>query len=130
MAEHLGLCDEDTLFTLVEAMGRANLGNELAQLRGDLGHEWARLRSLLSDPYTSMVACLMQAKENLDAIKSGRPLRGHLLPYIRHDLAKDYEMEVNPVNGWLSQLSHEESITPVSTDEIDGESNENMIETE
>lgn len=130
MAEHLGLCDEDTLFAIVEAMGRSNPGNELAQLRGDLGHEWTRLRSLLSDPYAGMAACLLQARENLEAVKSGRLLKGHLLPYIRHDLAKEYEVEVSPVNGWLSQLSLPDDVTALSQDEVDSNSNEQSIETE
>jgi hypothetical protein len=46
-----------------------------------------------------------QAKRNFSAIKSAQPLQGHLLPYIPHDRAGDYDVNVNPVNGWLDTLS-------------------------
>jgi hypothetical protein len=47
-----------------------------------------------------------QARENFLAIKAGQPLRGHLLPYIRHDQAQEFEVEVNAVSGWLDTLSN------------------------
>lgn len=117
MAEHLGLCNEDTLFQIIEVMGRTHPSDELGNLRGDLGNEWARLQVLLRDPYTAVVAYLQQAKDNLAAVRAQKTLKGHLLPYIRHDLAGEYGLRVDAVSGWLDQLARPLKEEELSTDE-------------
>lgn len=107
MAEHLGLCDEDTLLRIVETMGRSHPTGELAHMGGEIGAAWARLHTLLSDPFKAMAAFVLQAKENLDAVKARRTLKGHLLPYIQHNQAQEYDIVVDAVKGWLGQLSPE-----------------------
>ncbi len=138
MAEHLGLCDEDMLFWLVEKLGRVHLpevheasetfmhsmkrwlhrqppqndslvattssllGEE--QLTEELRAIWRELESQLGDPLSGLALFVKQAKENLLAIKVGQPFVGHLLPYIPHDRAQEYEVNVHAVNGWLDTL--------------------------
>jgi phosphatidylserine/phosphatidylglycerophosphate/cardiolipin synthase-like enzyme len=101
MAEHLGLADEDTLFRIIEVMGRVRLTNEMESMSGDLANLWAELQERLQNPFAGMALFAQQARKNLLAVKERRPLVGHLLPYIRHDIAEEYEIDINPVNGWL-----------------------------
>lgn len=105
MAEHLGLSDEDTLFRIIEVLGQPHLSDEIAALSDDLRPLWLKLEQQLADPFGGMVLFAQQAKDNLLAIKAQQPLVGHLVPYIPHSQAKEYEVEVNPVNGWLEMLA-------------------------
>jgi hypothetical protein len=68
-------------------------------------HLWLKLEQQLADPFGGMALFAQQAKDNLLAIKAQQPLVGHLVPYIPHSQAKEYEVEVNPVNGWLEMLA-------------------------
>ena len=138
MAEHLGLSDEDTLFRMVEALGRFHLEDREKsetvthsikrwlrqqrhpndalpaptssspaeeQLTDELGAIWRELESQLGDPLNGLALFAKRAKENLLSIKAGQPFVGHLLPYIPHDRAQDYEVNVHAVNGWLDSLA-------------------------
>jgi phosphatidylserine/phosphatidylglycerophosphate/cardiolipin synthase-like enzyme len=138
MAEHLGLCEEDTLFWLVEKLGRVHLpevheesetfmhsmkrwlrrqphqnesllaatsslpGEE--QLTEEQEASWRELELQLGDPRSALALFARQAKENLQSIKADQLFAGHLLPYIPHDLAQEYEVNVHAVNGWLDTL--------------------------
>jgi phosphatidylserine/phosphatidylglycerophosphate/cardiolipin synthase-like enzyme len=104
MAEHLGLCDEDTLFRIIEVMGRVRLTDELDHMQDDIAALWTQLQAWLGDPLAGAAMFAKQAKENLYAVKGRQPLVGHLLPYIPHSRAQDYEVEINSVNGWLDML--------------------------
>lgn len=104
MAEHLGLCNEDELFRIIEVMGRVQLADERDQVSEEIGSLWTRLQALLGDPFSGMALFAKQAKENLLAVKAGQPLVGHLLPYISSGWAQEYEVSVNSVNGWLAAL--------------------------
>jgi phosphatidylserine/phosphatidylglycerophosphate/cardiolipin synthase-like enzyme len=138
MAEHLGLCDEDTLFRMVEALGRVHLPEDheksetfprsikrwlrqqrhpndalltatssslaVEQLTDELGAIWRELESQLGDPLSGLALFAKRARENLLSIKAGQSFVGHLLPYIPHDRAQDYEVNVHAVNGWLETL--------------------------
>jgi phosphatidylserine/phosphatidylglycerophosphate/cardiolipin synthase-like enzyme len=138
MAEHLGLCEEDLLFWLVEKLGRVHLPEDhkesetfthsmkrwllrqphpndsllattssiagVEQLSEELGAIWKELESQLGDPLKGLALFAERAKENLLSIKAGQPIVGHLLPYIPHDRAQDYEVNVHAVNGWLDTL--------------------------
>jgi len=141
MAEHLGMCDADILFRILEIMGRVKApeGEKIAppilslkqqvrprrlrhpntrmfsttsrsipmddQITGELGSPWRNIQSQLADPFSGLALLVKQARENFLAIKAGQPLQGHLLPYIRHDQAQEFEIEVNAVSGWLDTLS-------------------------
>ncbi|HJT58070.1 MAG TPA: phospholipase D family protein [Ktedonobacteraceae bacterium] len=104
MAEHLGLCDEDTLFRIIEVMGRVRLTDELEHMEGDIATIWERLQQQLSDPLAGTAMFAKQARKNLLAVKQRRPLVGHLSPYIPHSRAQDYEVEIHAANGWLDML--------------------------
>ncbi len=130
MTEHLGVCDEDSLFQIIEAMTHAQHSSEAgsfkhflrtwllprlrlrpgapslyaAHMTGELGDLWVRLQSLLGDPLNGMMLFAKQAKENLLAIKSSQPLTGHLLPYIPYERSADYGINVDVVNGWLDLI--------------------------
>ncbi len=107
MAEHLGLSDEDTLFSIIEIMGRSHPTSELAHLSGDLRTMWNHLQELLGEPFEALARFAVQAKENLEAVRTRQELTGHLLPYIRHDMAEEYAVNVHSVNGWLDQMALE-----------------------
>jgi phosphatidylserine/phosphatidylglycerophosphate/cardiolipin synthase-like enzyme len=108
MAEHLGLCDEDSLFRIIEVMGRVRLADELDHISGDLEIVWNNMQSLLGDPFAGMAMFAKQAKENYQAIKEGQPMVGHLLPYIPYYRAEDFGVAVHAVNGWLNALSEDQ----------------------
>ncbi len=108
MAEHLGLCDEDTLFRIIEVMGRVRLADELDHISGDLEVQWNNLQSLLGDPFAGIALFAKQAKENYQAVRTGQPMVGHLLPYIPYYQAEDFDVTVNAVNGWLNGLSEDQ----------------------
>lgn len=74
-------------------------------MRDELGALWEKLQEQVGDPFGGMALLTQQAKENLLAIKAGKPLVGHLLPYIPYEQAKDYDVAVDGVNGWLDALS-------------------------
>ncbi len=132
MAEHLGLCDEDTLFQMLDTLGRVQLSEDQGKMarftttlkrwtrarldpsspailvqqpmNAALGRQWATLLTQLGDPLKGAALFAKQAQENLQAVRVGRPLSGHLLPYIPHERAQDYAVEVHAVNGWLDVL--------------------------
>lgn len=118
MAEHLGLADEDTLFRIIEVIGQVRLTGEFENLSGNFARQWARMQKRLHDPFTAIGMYAQRAKQNLRAVKKGLPLKGHLLPYIPHDRANLYGVELSAVNGWLDTLPEpEEQTEPTRTNE-------------
>ena len=117
MAEHLGLCDEDTLFRIIEVMGQVRLTDELEHVSEDIAAQWEILQEQLHDPFASIGRYALQAKENLQAVKEHRTLVGHLLPYIPHYRAQDYQVELDPVNGWLDTLPKPPQTPPVEVEQ-------------
>lgn len=126
MAEHLGLSDEDTLFRIVEIMGRSQPTEQMSHIHGELGRLWQQLQEQLHDPFDAMAAFAQQAKENLEAIKAHQPLNGHLLPYVRYDEEKAYEVPVHSVNGWLEAL--ELAAEPQPEEEVTSEQPEQDVD--
>lgn len=131
MAEHLGLCDEDELFQLIDTLGQVHLSvskeesqymrtlkrrfqqwlrpGGLAspkQLTGNMRNVWHEIESRIGDPYKGLALLAQQARENFQNIRAGKPLVGHVLPYIPHYRAQDYGVEVSAANGWLDALSN------------------------
>ena len=131
MAEHLGLCDADLLFQLLDALDQVRLsesGEQAAPYMHRLKHWfrsrqhsaaspaatprsdrtgmlWQELECRLADPFKGLASLATQAQENLLAIKAGQPLVGHLLPYVPSSRAQDYGLEVHAANGWVDTLS-------------------------
>jgi len=131
MAEHLCLCDEDELFQLIDTLGQVHLSvseeesqsmrnlkrrflqwvrqGRLAspkQLKGDMRNVWQEIEYRIGDPYKGLALLAQQARDNFQNIKAGKPLVGHVLPYIPHNRAQDYGVEVSAANGWLDALSN------------------------
>ncbi|HLJ33944.1 MAG TPA: phospholipase D-like domain-containing protein, partial [Ktedonobacteraceae bacterium] len=132
MAEHLGLCDEDELFQLIDTLGQVSLSksgeesasymrylkrwyqrwrqpdnlNSAKQLTGNMRTRWQEVEAQVADPFAGLARLTKQAQENFQAIKTGQPLVGHLLPYIPHNRAQEYGVEVSAANGWLDALSN------------------------
>jgi len=131
MAEHLGLCDEDQLFQLIDTLGQVHLSASEEQsqymrslkrrfvqwlrpggmaspkqLTGDMRAVWQEIEARIGDPYKGLALLAQQARENFQTIKAGRPLVGHVLPYIPHNRAQDYGVEVSAANGWLDVMSN------------------------
>ncbi|HEY6542494.1 MAG TPA: phospholipase D family protein [Ktedonobacteraceae bacterium] len=131
MAEHLGLCNEDELFQLIDTLGQVHLsrsGEESQhmrnlkrwflqrqhpggltspkQLRDNIKILWQEIEASIGDPYKGLALLTQQARENFQAIKAGQRLVGHVLPYIPHNRAQDYGVEVSAANGWLDTLSN------------------------
>ncbi|MEO7020805.1 MAG: phospholipase D family protein [Ktedonobacteraceae bacterium] len=138
MAEHLGLCDEDILFQMLDTLARVQPHEETgrmlrftsalkrwtraslrprmfaqaavhltptsAHITDDLGVLWAKVVAQIGDPLSGIAFLAKQAQENLQAIKAGQPLVGHVLPYIPHNQAQDYDVAVHAVNGWLDSV--------------------------
>ncbi|GER87617.1 phospholipase [Dictyobacter vulcani] len=104
-AEHLGLADEDTLFRVVETMGRTDPTSHMQSMDQGLQQEWQRLERLLGEPEAAMNVLRQQAQTNLQSIKERRLLSGHIVPYIRRDLAQEYDISVDAGSGWLDHLN-------------------------
>ncbi|TMF41367.1 MAG: hypothetical protein E6I32_20575 [Chloroflexi bacterium] len=75
------------------------------------------MQEQLHDPFASIGRYALQAKENLQAVKEHRTLVGHLLPYIPHYRAQDYQVELDPVNGWLDTLPKPPQTPPVEVEQ-------------
>ncbi|GCE04613.1 phospholipase D-like domain-containing protein [Dictyobacter aurantiacus] len=105
MAEHLGLTHEDTLFRVVETMGQIDPSKQLREMDASLQEEWHRLKQLVGEPEDAMALLARQAQKNLEAVRARQRLSGHIVPYIRHDLAEVYGIEVDAANGWLTHLN-------------------------
>ena len=113
MAEHLGLVSEDTLFRVVEEMGRSDRRATDALIPDDdpVQVEWRNLQAELDDPNAASQYFVQQAQANMAAIKRQQPLlAGHLLPYLLHNPTEEYAIEehaikVDAANGWLDLLN-------------------------
>jgi phosphatidylserine/phosphatidylglycerophosphate/cardiolipin synthase-like enzyme len=112
MAEHLGRVDEDVLFRIIEIMGRSDPTEQLLRMDKELHDCWNELTQSLLDPRRAMSLYAHQAHMNFEAVKSDRPLMGHLLPYIPHIQANEYGVKVDPVQGWLHQYEDKELPQP------------------
>lgn len=131
MAEHLGLCDEDELFRLIDTLGQVHLSaseEESQYMRGlkrralqwlrpgrltspkqltdDMKTVWQDIEARIGDPYKGLALLAQQARENFQHIRAGQPLVGHVVPYIPHNRAQDYGVEVSAANGWLDALAN------------------------
>ncbi len=142
LAVHLGFYDEEILFRIIEAMGRAQFSKAQQRstlrrlfsrlhskvrsgqfvsastlpsiyaehMQDELGELWTKLMETFGDPLKCTKRQSWQAKENLQAVKAGRLMTGHILPYIPSHLAQAYEVKVDKVNGWLDSLQAVESV--------------------
>jgi phosphatidylserine/phosphatidylglycerophosphate/cardiolipin synthase-like enzyme len=66
----------------------------------------------LADPLRGMAQMRECAVRNLEHVRAGRMLEGHLLPYIPAPEAERFAVRVNPEHGWLDSLPGAAGVTP------------------
>jgi phosphatidylserine/phosphatidylglycerophosphate/cardiolipin synthase-like enzyme len=77
-------------------------------LRLRLWHEHAQPQveeiSMLNDPAEGIKLLRERARVNFERVRRGKPLLGHLLPYITHREARDWGVTHDREQGWLDAL--------------------------
>lgn len=58
----------------------------------------------LTDPIAGLAAIKASAAANLERVRQGKPLMGHMLPYIEADEAKHLDIPFSAEHGWLDNL--------------------------
>jgi phosphatidylserine/phosphatidylglycerophosphate/cardiolipin synthase-like enzyme len=61
-------------------------------------------RALLEDPRAGLAALTKSAETNLERVRRGEPLNGHVLPYAAADDAQRLNLSISPEVGWLDNL--------------------------
>jgi phosphatidylserine/phosphatidylglycerophosphate/cardiolipin synthase-like enzyme len=62
------------------------------------------VRVLLEDPRAGLAALTKSAETNLERVRRGEPLNGHVLPYAAADDAQRLNLSISPELGWLDNL--------------------------
>ncbi|HLZ63416.1 MAG TPA: DUF1206 domain-containing protein, partial [Ktedonosporobacter sp.] len=99
-AEHLGLLQEDDLFTLSRGLG--NQQQTVAEQKRAMGILHS-LQEQLSDPIVALRLMQERAWENLRLYKARQPLLGNLLPYLTADEASQHGLNFRQDHGWLEE---------------------------
>jgi phosphatidylserine/phosphatidylglycerophosphate/cardiolipin synthase-like enzyme len=58
----------------------------------------------LNDPVAGLKFLRARARENYERVRQGKPLVGHLLPYITHREAREWDISHDREHGWLDNL--------------------------
>jgi phosphatidylserine/phosphatidylglycerophosphate/cardiolipin synthase-like enzyme len=58
----------------------------------------------LNDPVAGLKVMRSRARENFERVRTGKPLVGHLLPYITHREARAWDISHDREQGWLDNL--------------------------
>ena len=58
----------------------------------------------LNDPVAGLKVMRSRARENFERVRKGKPLVGHLLPYITHHEARAWDISHDREHGWLDNL--------------------------
>jgi phosphatidylserine/phosphatidylglycerophosphate/cardiolipin synthase-like enzyme len=58
----------------------------------------------LNDPVVGLKVLRARARENYARVRQGKPLAGHLLPYITHREAREWDIAHDREHGWLDSL--------------------------
>lgn len=61
-------------------------------------------RATLANPLAGLAALRTSAQANLEHVRRGEPLTGHMLPYIAADDAEQLAVPFSPEHGWLDNL--------------------------
>jgi phosphatidylserine/phosphatidylglycerophosphate/cardiolipin synthase-like enzyme len=69
-------------------------------------HSHAQVEDIpsLNDPVAGLKVMRSRARENFERVRKGRPLVGHLLPYITHREARAWDISHDREHGWLDNL--------------------------
>jgi len=102
MAEHLGLANDDNLFTLSRLLGHQYQSPEEVEQGNRI---WRYLHETLSDPVVALRMMTECAQDNLRRYKEKQPLQGHLLPYLSAEEAMQQGLNFREEHGWLEEPS-------------------------
>ena len=58
----------------------------------------------LEEPHAGLTALWASAQSNIDRVRRGEPLAGHVLPYVVAEEAKSLRLPFSPEHGWLDNL--------------------------
>jgi hypothetical protein len=58
----------------------------------------------LTDPAEGLKLLRERARVNFERVRDGEPLDGHLLPYITHREAREWNISHDREHGWLDSL--------------------------
>jgi hypothetical protein len=58
----------------------------------------------LNDPVEGVKTLRARARENFERVRKGKALVGHLLPYITHREAREWDIAHDREHGWLDNL--------------------------
>ncbi|HET8844978.1 MAG TPA: phospholipase D family protein [Ktedonobacteraceae bacterium] len=98
-AEHLGLLNDDELFSLNLFLQQPGPARQSIEIEGI----WQNIQEILQDPLQGMRMMEQQAWENVQAYKARQPLQGHLVPYLLEDEARQQGLPFREAHGWLEE---------------------------
>lgn len=61
-------------------------------------------RAALEEPGKGLAVMRASAQANLDRVRRGEPLAGHMLPYVAAEEAQQFDIPFSPEEGWLDNL--------------------------
>lgn len=61
-------------------------------------------RAMLAEPHVGLEAMRASALANLERVRRGQPLAGHVLPYVAAEAAQQLGLPFSPEHGWLDNL--------------------------
>jgi phosphatidylserine/phosphatidylglycerophosphate/cardiolipin synthase-like enzyme len=61
-------------------------------------------RGVVEDPGSGLMAMQASAQANLERVRRGEPLVGHMLPYVAAENARQLGLPFSPEHGWLDNL--------------------------
>ncbi|HEU5349505.1 MAG TPA: phospholipase D-like domain-containing protein, partial [Ktedonobacterales bacterium] len=67
-------------------------------------HPTSATRATLEDPRAGLAAMCASAQANLEHVRQGEPLVGHMLPYVAADEAEQLGLPFSSEHGWLDNL--------------------------
>ncbi len=98
IAEHLGLFDEDELFTVSRYMGKQRQRADMDQRAKAI---WGSIQKQLGNPLVALGMMVERAQENLRRYKEKQPFIGHLVPYLSAEEARSEQLNFDEELGWL-----------------------------
>lgn len=104
-SEHLGLIDGEELFIISRYLNNQSLQTDNAQ-RAE--RTWQKLVKQLSDPAVGIALFTQVAQTNLQRFRAGKPLIGHLFPYLSVSEAKESGLTLHESHGLFETPNNKE----------------------
>ncbi len=99
-AEHLGLLSEEDFFGVARYLGYHAQRQE-DEVRARQVYHY--LQETLGDPLAGLSLMIECAQGNLCRYKAGKPLVGHLLPYLTAHEARQHGLRFREEHGWIEE---------------------------